>query len=104
MGMRTPPSPARDGIADAGIGTALEELRESVGDRLAAFVGRQADSFNGLGRDLAPLMDALTDLSGTGKRLRAAFCYWGWRGVPGHDPAHEDGVLSATVALELLQA
>jgi hypothetical protein len=36
-----------------------------------------------------------------GKRLRAAFCYWGWRGAGGADC---NGALAAAAALELLHA
>jgi geranylgeranyl diphosphate synthase, type I len=48
------------------------------------------------------LLDPLRDLvlSG-GKRLRAAFCYWGWRGAAGPDG---DGAVTAGAALELLHA
>jgi geranylgeranyl diphosphate synthase type I len=37
-----------------------------------------------------------------GKRLRPAFCYWGWRGAGG--AAGDAGALAACAALELLQA
>jgi geranylgeranyl diphosphate synthase type I len=50
-------------------------------------------------RSLAqPIMDLVL---ARGKRLRAAFCYWGWRGAGGADC---DGALAAAAALELLHA
>ena len=53
--------------------------------------------------DLSPMVEALTALLAGGKRLRPAFCYWGWRGGGG-DPAHDDAALRAAASLEFLQA
>lgn len=53
--------------------------------------------------DLAPMVDALTALLAGGKRLRPAFCYWGWRGAGGQ-PALDDAALRASASLEFLQA
>lgn len=53
--------------------------------------------------DLTPMLDALTSLLAGGKRLRPAFCYWGWRGAGG-DPADDDAALRAAASLEFLQA
>jgi len=57
----------------------------------------------GVSDDLAPMIDTLTDLMAGGKRLRPAFCYWGWRGAGG-DPAHDAAAMRASAALEFLQA
>jgi geranylgeranyl diphosphate synthase type I len=46
-------------------------------------------------------MEALLALLAGGKRLRPAFCWWGWRGAGGNDL--EEAVIAAT-SLELLQA
>ncbi|HET6967737.1 MAG TPA: polyprenyl synthetase family protein, partial [Ornithinibacter sp.] len=51
--------------------------------------------------DLAPLMDAIGDLLRGGKRLRPAFCYWGWRGAGGDD---SPAIVSVAASLELFQA
>jgi geranylgeranyl diphosphate synthase type I len=57
-------------------------------------------------RTTAPDMGTVADaaasfvLSG-GKRLRPAFCYWGWRGAGGHDG---ESVVLAAASLELLHA
>jgi geranylgeranyl diphosphate synthase, type I len=51
--------------------------------------------------DLAPLMEAVSDLLRGGKRLRPAFCYWGWRGAGGPDA---DPIVTVAAALELFQA
>lgn len=60
------------------------------------------------------LAEAISELSvsvtGGGKRLRAAFCYWAWRGAspqagPGeHGGGDRDLVIDVGAALELLQA
>jgi geranylgeranyl diphosphate synthase type I len=43
----------------------------------------------------------MDDLLAGGKRLRPAFCYWGWRAAGGQDCAE---IFTAAAALELLQA
>jgi geranylgeranyl diphosphate synthase type I len=56
--------------------------------------------------DLAPLMDSLIALMSGGKRLRPAFCYWGWRAVASETDliAHHEGALEAAAGLEFLQS
>jgi geranylgeranyl diphosphate synthase type I len=61
------------------------------------------------GEDLAPLVSALTGLMTGGKRLRPAFCYWGWRGAltdSSNEPSREldDAAMRAAASLEFLQA
>jgi geranylgeranyl diphosphate synthase, type I len=51
--------------------------------------------------DLGGLLDALTDLIGSGKRLRPAFCYWAWRGAGGPDG---EEIVRAAASFELLHA
>lgn len=55
---------------------------------------------------LSPLMDSLVALMGGGKRLRPAFCYWGWRASASDADlnTHHDAALEASVGLEFLQA
>ena len=62
-----------------------EGLRSRVDKAVDDHLAHQADVLDGVGEDLAPLMDALADLLRGGKRLRPAFCYWGWRGAGGAD-------------------
>ena len=50
----------------------------------------------GIDEDLVPGLDAISDLLAGGKRLRPAFCYWGWRGgahvwIGGHWIAERPG-------------
>ncbi len=56
--------------------------------------------------DLAPLMDSVIALMSGGKRLRPAFCYWGWRAVALEPDliAHHEAVLEAAAGLEFLQS
>lgn len=71
-------------------------LREFLDARLAA-----SDDLSPYERTVVEPLRTL--VLGRGKRLRAAFCYWGWRGAGG--PDHEDdGAVAAGAALELLHA
>ena len=79
----------------------VEDLRVRISKTLDDTLARQADLLDGISEDLAPLMDAVSDLLRGGKRLRAAFCYWGWRGAGGGDIP---GIVSVAAALELFQA
>lgn len=56
--------------------------------------------------DLVPLGDALSQFLSGGKRLRPAFCYWGWRGAGGDatDRTRDDAAMQAAASLEFLQA
>jgi geranylgeranyl diphosphate synthase, type I len=78
-----------------------EDLRARVQEALDVFLTRQAGLLDAVSRDLRPMMDAVTDLLRGGKRLRPAFCYWGWRGAGGAD---SDDVVRVAAALELFQA
>jgi geranylgeranyl diphosphate synthase, type I len=80
---------------------AINRVRDRVDRALQAFLHRQREVLLGAGPDLAPGMDAMAGLLASGKRLRAAFCYWGWRGAGGEDCA---GIFAAAAALELLHA
>ena len=78
-----------------------EDLRDRVHKTLDDFLARQSDVLDGVSDDLAPLMDSVGDLLRGGKRLRPAFCYWGWRGAGGEDTPE---IVSVAAALELFQA
>ncbi|MDP9101008.1 MAG: polyprenyl synthetase family protein [Actinomycetota bacterium] len=79
-----------------------EGLRERVGGALAAYLRAQEARLLTISPGLAGMHDAVTAfLLEGGKRLRPAFCYWGWRGAGGDDsPAS----VVAAACLELLQA
>ena len=78
-----------------------EDLRQRVQKALDGFVAGQLPVLDGISEELGPLTDALSDLVAGGKRLRPAFCYWGFRGAGGEDG---DEVVTAAAALELFQA
>jgi geranylgeranyl diphosphate synthase type I len=78
-----------------------EDLRQRVQKCLDEFVAGQQHVLDAVSEELSPLTDALSDLLNGGKRLRPAFCYWGFRGAGGTDT---DCVVVASAALELFQA
>jgi geranylgeranyl diphosphate synthase, type I len=78
-----------------------EDLRSRVQKALDDHLSMQAARLEQLGPDLGSMVDVITDLLQGGKRLRAAFCYWGWRGADGPDCAQ---IVEAAGALELFQA
>jgi geranylgeranyl diphosphate synthase, type I len=76
-------------------------IRKEVDEALFAFVDRQRPVLHAISDDLDPLVSALAALLAGGKRLRPAFCYWGWRGAGGADLPE---IVPAAASLELLQA
>lgn len=79
------------------------EFRERIQKVLDVFLDEQAEALAPLGADAARLVDeARVSVSG-GKRLRAAFCWWGYRAVL-PEVADEEALLRACAALELLHA
>ena len=78
-----------------------DDLRQRVQKALNTFVAAQLPLMDSISEELSPLTDALTELIAGGKRLRPAFCYWGFRGAGGEDG---ESVVVAAAALELLQA
>ncbi|MFI0445037.1 polyprenyl synthetase family protein [Actinomadura sp. 6N118] len=76
-------------------------IRKEVDEALLAFVDRQRPGLLAISDELGPMLSALDALLAGGKRLRPAFCYWGWRGAGGGEAP---GVVNAAASLELLQA
>ena len=79
------------------------ELRSRVQAVVDEVLGHQATVLARVSDDLQPMVEALTALLAGGKRLRPAFCYWGWRGAGG-PPDLDDAALRAAASLEFLQA
>ncbi len=79
----------------------LGRIRTEVARGLEVFLARQREALGGIGDDLLPCLDAMEGLLAGGKRLRPAFCYWGWRAAGGEDCPE---IYTAAAALELLQA
>jgi geranylgeranyl diphosphate synthase, type I len=80
---------------------ALAHVRGRVDRALQAFLGQQHDVLLAAGPDLLPGAESISGLLAGGKRLRPAFCYWGWRGAGGPDCPE---IIHAAAALELLHA
>jgi geranylgeranyl diphosphate synthase, type I len=79
----------------------LDQIRHEVAGALDGFLARQRTVLAAIGEDLLPCLQAMEELLAGGKRLRPAFCYWGWRAAGGEDcPA----IYVAAASLELLQA
>jgi geranylgeranyl diphosphate synthase, type I len=79
----------------------VDGVRERVSAVLEEFLDRQAGTVHGVAPDCDPLLDVIRDLVRGGKRLRPAFCYWGWRAAGGADGPE---IVRAAAALELFQA
>ncbi len=78
----------------------VEDLRARVRKALDAFLGGCTPALDGIGPETALLGDAVVSLLSGGKRLRPAFCYWGWRAAGGPDC---EEIVRAATALELVQ-
>jgi geranylgeranyl diphosphate synthase, type I len=78
-----------------------EDLGARVQKILDAFVADQGARLNAVSADLGPFVDVLAGLLAGGKRLRPAFCYWGWRGSGAGDA---EPIVRAAASLELLHA
>ncbi|MFL6238069.1 MAG: polyprenyl synthetase family protein [Actinomycetes bacterium] len=77
------------------------DLHARVQKALDSFLDEHRATLIGVSADLDVFLDVLRALVKGGKRLRPAFCYWGWRGAQGND---EDTVVTAATSLELLHA
>ena len=77
------------------------DLRARVQAAVDAELSAQSLVLSEIGNDLTPLVKAIGDLLQGGKRLRAAFLYWGYRACGGAD---NEAVIRAATAMELFQA
>ncbi|MGW7056004.1 polyprenyl synthetase family protein [Streptomyces sp. NPDC054887] len=85
-------------MADGGEQAAFKARVDLV---LHHFVEREADRLVDVDADLAPVAEQLQVATAHGKRLRAAFCYWGWRAAGQPD---SDALLRAAASMELVHA
>ncbi|CAM04452.1 geranylgeranyl diphosphate synthase type I [Saccharopolyspora erythraea NRRL 2338] len=83
-------------------------LRDRVDAALGNFLDEQEERFDDLISDpqsrsqWRAATQSLRGFLAGGKRIRPAFCYWGWRGAGGG--ADDEGVIGAAAALELLHS
>ena len=78
-----------------------EDLRARVEVIVNDFLDEHCELLLTVSPDLSALGDAVRDLMAGGKRLRPAFCYWGWRAAGG---SPTDAAYQAASSLEFLQA
>ncbi|MFB9463833.1 polyprenyl synthetase family protein [Streptomyces cinereospinus] len=76
-------------------------FKARVDEVLHRFVAEEAERFAAVDPALDPVAGQLTAVVADGKRLRAAFCYWGWRAVGQPD---SDALVRAAASMELLHA
>ena len=81
-------------------------FRAAIDARISDFLLRQTSALGDLQPDIGPLLALTSRLLAGGKRLRPAFCAWGYVAAAGpeDDEARLDGVLAAAASLELLHA
>lgn len=77
------------------------DLRARVQVALDEHLDRQHHVLAELGEPMVPLLQAVADLLAGGKRLRAAFLYWGWRAWGGPD---DEAAVRAASSMEIFQA
>ena len=77
------------------------DLRARVQIAVDAEISSQSAVLSEIGDDLTPLVEAVSALLRGGKRLRAAFLYWGYRAGGGPD---SEAIIRAATAMEFFQA
>ncbi|MBT2439571.1 polyprenyl synthetase family protein [Streptomyces sp. ISL-36] len=97
-----------DGSTPGGVSTAARPggeaqtvLKCRVDAVVERFVSDEIDQLLGIDGELAPVAEQLRTATAYGKRLRAAFCYWGWRAAGQPD---SDALVRAAAAMELVHA
>ncbi|MGW0472241.1 polyprenyl synthetase family protein [Streptomyces coeruleorubidus] len=76
-------------------------FKTRVDEVLHRFVAQEAAQFAAIDPLLGPVAEQLEMAVADGKRLRAAFCYWGWRAVGQPD---SDALVRAAASMELVHA
>lgn len=83
------------------------DLRPRVQSVVDTFLAKQVPTLQAIGPDTSPLMDSVTSLLSGGKRLRPAFCFWGYQAARPFTPDNvnisDESVIQAAAALEFLQ-
>ncbi|ASQ93047.1 polyprenyl synthetase family protein [Streptomyces sp. 11-1-2] len=76
-------------------------FKTRVDEVLHRFVAQEAEQLSAIDPVLGPVAGQLEAAVADGKRLRAAFCYWGWRAVGQPD---SDALVRAAASMELVHA
>ncbi|MDX3732012.1 polyprenyl synthetase family protein [Streptomyces caniscabiei] len=77
------------------------EFKDRIDTVLTVFLAQEAEQLVGIDDALEPVAEQLQAAARHGKRLRAAFCYWGWRAAGQPD---SDLLVRAAAAMELVHA
>lgn len=79
----------------------LESVRVRVDQALGVFLTEETARLTAIHQRLAPVAQQLRVAVADGKRVRAAFCYWGWRAAGQPD---SDAMIRAAASMELVHA
>lgn len=79
----------------------LAALRRRVQAVIDDEIAVRTSQLAAVGREADLLVDAIAELLRGGKRLRAAFCYWGYRAIGGVD---NDAIVAVATSMEFFQA
>ncbi|MER6912791.1 polyprenyl synthetase family protein [Streptomyces sp. NPDC000594] len=93
--------PAGSAPEGSGVLGELAVLKERVDAVLRVFAEGESALLEAVDPELKPVGEQLRGAVAEGKRLRAAFCYWGWRAA-GRDDGED--IVRAAAAMELVHA
>lgn len=93
---------SRNTTWDGAFESGLKSFQGAVESACLGFIDSQADLLESLGDDGAALVDAARRSLTGGKRLRAAFCWWGYQAIRPVEDEH--ALLHACASLEFLHA
>lgn len=77
------------------------EFRDAVSRAISGFLDGRAAALAGLGADIEPVLELARAFTSGGKRLRPAFCCWGYAAAAGTTEI-PDSVIAAAASLDLL--
>lgn len=77
-------------------------FRDAISERIAHFLAEQADVLAAMGSELEPVHTMAAEMVQGGKRLRPAFCVWGYVAAAGRPAGDLLAVLGAAASLDLL--
>ncbi|MEN0069785.1 MAG: polyprenyl synthetase family protein [Propionicimonas sp.] len=78
-----------------------DEFRAAVARAVSDFLAGQRQVLAGIGDGAAPLADLAEAFTGGGKRVRPAFCAWGWIAAAGY-PDDPESLVRAAGSLDVL--
>ncbi len=81
----------------------VDDVAAKVNRRITDLVDAEALRWEHVDPRLGEALAELRRMAAGGKRLRAAFCYWAWKGALDASTADESAIIDAGAAFELLQ-